>query len=215
MWHVSACVFYIFLGRILTFTQQSWLVWFPFLMSRCLFIIVTSHPEVIRSETWMNDDTHTLTSQLEGVCVCVCDEFLRLWQITCAQASGGIRKGTKRSANHFAWSLGGTFGVWLCYQLIKAENENERDCFNPVMDVAVRQIVRNNKRRWRRENTFKILIKTNKVVNIHRLREDICNVFMVISKKMNLILSVCLSAGRRQISRLITEDKIPQRAEES
>lgn len=196
MWRVSACVFYIFLGRILTFTQQSWLVWFPFLMRRCLFIIVTSHPEVIRSETWMNDVTHTLTSQLEGVCVCVCDEFLRLWKIACFQASGGVRKGTKRSANHFTWSLGGTFGVWLCYQLIKAENENERDCFNPVMDVAVRQIVRNNQRRWRRENTF-------------------CNVFMVISKKMNLILSVCLSAGRRQISRLITEDKIPQRAEES
>lgn len=87
--------------------------------------------------------------------------------------------------------------------------------FNPVMDVAVRQIVTNNKRRWRRENTFKILIKTNKVVNIHRLREDICNVFMVISKKMNLILSVCSSAGRQQISRLITEDKIPQRAGES
>lgn len=163
----------------------------------------------------LNERRHTHFNLTAGGCVCVCDEFLRLWQITCAQASGGIRKGTKRSANHFTWSLGGTFGVWLCYQLIKAENENERDCFNPVMDVAVRQIVRNNKRRWRRENTFKILIKTNKVVNIHRLREDICNVFMVISKKMNLILSVCLSAGRRQISRLITEDKIPQRAGES
>lgn len=118
------------------FWAEMWLLhnshdsfWFHFLMRRCLFIIVTSHPEVIRSETWMNDVTHTLTSQLEGVCVCVCDEFLRLWQIACVQASGGVRKGTKRSANHFTWSLGGTFGVWLCYQLIKAENENERDCF--------------------------------------------------------------------------------------
>ena len=55
---------------------------------------------------------------------------------------GGVRKGAKRSANHFVRSLGGTFGVWLCYQLIKAENEKERDCFNPVMDVAVRQIVK-------------------------------------------------------------------------
>lgn len=143
----------------------------------------------------LNERRHTHFNLTAGGCVCVMNFSAceRSHVFRPRGASGRGRKGQPITLRG-RWEERSVFGSVISW--LRQKMKTSGTVFNPVMDVAVRQIVRNNQRRWRRENTF-------------------CNVFMVISKKINLILSVCLSAGRRQISRLITEDKIPQRAEES